>query len=338
MTLLLLLLIPFLSFAETCGTVNYLTTADSPFEKIPVGDQDGAGICYAFSTAHLMNYHLIKTHQASEQVIHPAWVALKTSRRILEGGFEGDAINAVRNSGSCNYPEVESALSAVSGDSEIRSPPLIGLIENYAIALGHRSTGEDAFNHAVDLSATYCEENVFWERLQPRVTELQGTSVQIFNRLFAGYCSGTNIHRYHIPAPRVRNVQDDAEAAGALNLISTGPVVVSYCATTWGHPGYRGLASPRNYMAPSADCGSHSSLIVGRKKIGNTCHMLVRNSYGPGWGNWNADSKCICRHKVTREWVDECNYSDHSNGEYSVEACYISKEQLGQNTSAITAL
>jgi hypothetical protein len=78
--------------------------------------------------------------------------------------------------------------------------------------------------------------------------------------------------------------------------------------------------------------------MVGRKQIGEHCYMLVRNSWGTGWGDWNSNQKCICRHKVTREWVDECTYDEHGSGDYTVEACYMGQNQMSRNIQDITTI
>lgn len=340
---IILIFLPLFAVAETCSPVNYLTSKNSPFEKIPVGDQDGTGICYAFSTSQLLDYYLLKSGQTSERTMHPAWVALKGSRRILYSGFEGETINAVRAAGTCAYDRVEETINAFAAGSNLAGIPLVNFIESYAIS-SSRYTGapeyksEDTFWAAVSATAPFCDENVLWESLQPKLQELTGTSVQIFNRLLSQGCDSPNIHRYKIPAPKSEVIVDDGRAVTLQNsLVARGPYTISYCGTTWtAGPEYAGIGRPSNNMLE--DCGPHSSLVVGRKKIQGICHSLVRNSWGNGWGDWNSNSYCICRHKLTGAWVDECNVYDHSPEDYSVEACYIDQRQLARNLQGVTSL
>jgi hypothetical protein len=339
----LLLILPLAGYAEECSQINYLTQPNSPFDKIPVGDQDGAGICYAFSAAQLMDYHLIKTGQTRERVMHPAWVALKSSRRILYSGQESDGVNAMRQVGSCGYDRVEQSLNAFGMSGNLSGAPLVNFIETYARELNRlsrdRAASTDiqdaAYDKAVDETYPHCPEDVRFDPLIPAVRELTGTSVQIFNHLLADTCPPSDLRRYNIPAPVNHEIPIDVAAAKAkLNQnITNGPHAIGYCAIAWEKK--NGLNSQG---VANDDCGAHSSLAVGRKMIDGYCHTLVRNTWGTGWGDWNQNSVCVCRNKRTGEWVDGCNYYLHTEDEYTVEACYIGQNLLSRNLFSITTL
>jgi hypothetical protein len=337
MKFFILLLFPLSVFAQNCGSINYLTAKDTPFEKIPVIDQDGAGICYAVTASQLMNYHLIKTKQATEPLVHAAWAALKASHKILGGGDEAEAVNMTQAVGICEFSKVEDALNAFGNNSGLNGNALVGFLETYAIEVNKKNP-EDAYYAAQDVASPYCKEDIIWEKIQPELASLSGTSVQIFNKLFADQCSSANLRHLKIPRAMTQIVQTDQDAPQKLALIRNGPIAIGYCASAWEHPGYEGQPSPRNPKEADKDCGDHSSLLVGRKMIGNTCNYLVRNSYGTGWGSWNENRKCICRHKVTREWVDECTVDNQSSEDYTVEACYMGKTQLERNLTTVTTL
>jgi hypothetical protein len=339
-----LILFPFYSFAQNCGPINYLTAKDSPFDKIPVIDQDGAGICYAVAAAQLMNYHLIKTKQTTDAVVHPAWVALKSSHKVLDGGFEDDAINKTQAAGICEASKVEDALNAFGSDSGIRGNVLVDFIDTFSKALSENSqkkmtnAWEEAYSTAIKEASPYCTEDYDWPKIEPKVASLKGTSVQIFNHIFADQCSKNNLQHYKMPKAVFHLVMADEDAPAKLALLRNGPITIGYCATAWEHPEYEGQASPRSDKDADKDCGNHASVVVGRKMIGNTCNYLVRNSYGTGWGDWNENRKCICRNRVTLAWVDECTVDKQSSAEYTVEACYMSKKQLERNLTGVTTL
>ncbi|MFL5785599.1 MAG: C1 family peptidase [Bacteriovoracaceae bacterium] len=344
MMLFLLLLVPLFSFGETCGSINYLTAKDSPFEKIPVIDQDGAGICYAVTASQLMNYHLIKTKQATTPLVHPAWAALKSSRKVLEGGFEEDAVNMTETAGICEFSKVEDALNAFGNNSGLTGNALVGFLETYAIEINKASNKsseehlEHAYYAAQDVASPFCSEDIIWEKIHPELASLNGTSVQIFSKLFADQCASANLRHPKIPRATTQIVQTDQDAPEKLALVRNGPIAIGYCASAWDNSGYEGQPSPRNPKEADKNCGDHSSLVVGRKMIDNKCNYLVRNSYGTGWGSWNENRKCICRHKVTREWVDECTVDKQSPEDYTVEACYMGKTQLERNLTTVTTL
>lgn len=338
----LLLLILLNAQAQECANVNYLTQRNSPFNRIPVQDQDGVGICYAYTAAQLVDYHLIRSGQTTSPVMHPAWLALKSSRRILEQGTEWEAITMLRSAGSCNQDQVDAALNAFSGDSNLRGSYLVAFIETYAREMQRltsrgtieptRAMVEAAYIKAGDGVAWVCPDQVLWDRLLPSLTPLNETSVQMFSRLLGQTCTPENIHRYNIPQPLIAQMSNNDQAKASLDdQVSKGPFTMAYCSHTWDDANYN-----MNRAAPGDICGMHSSLVVGRKKIGPHCYMLVRNSWGTGWGAWNQNESCLCKNKQTGAWVDNCREATHNDGNHTVEACYIGLNRLSHNVQDIT--
>ncbi len=328
--------------AQTCPNVNYLTRENSPFNHIPVNDQDGVGICYAYTAAQLVDYHLIRSRQTSGPVMSPAWLALKSSRRILEQGTEREAISALRSAGSCNQNDVETALDAFSNGSGLTGSYLVSFIETYARELqrqnrrGTVTTTSDmvdaAYSKAVDETANVCPDDVVWRRIEPSLTALNETSVQMFARLLRSTCTTQNIHRYNIPQPLVAQFDNNETAKVTIDSqISKGPFTMAYCSNTWTDMNYN-----MNRSDPGDICGMHSSMVVGRKKIGSNCFALVRNSWGTGWGSWNENEICLCKNKDSGEWVDNCRAETHNDGNHTVEACYIGMNRLSHNVQDIT--
>ena len=329
-------------FAQECPSVNYLTEPNSPFEKIPVADQDGLGICYAYSSAQLIDYHLLKTGQTSTFVMHPAWLALKSSRRILDSGSEVNAINGLRQAGSCSYSQVENALNLFGRDANISAIPLLAFIEAYEKAIFKHSKRRSspitvdmqgrALLDAVSETAGFCPEGVLLDRLMPELTATNETAVQLINRIVRDACEESKLQKFKIPEPLTADLDSDETAQASLEAeITSGPFALGYCSTTWTDANYKMNRSNRG-----ESCGLHSSLAVGRKKIGPECFMLVRNSWGTGWGDWNKNEKCLCKNTTTGAWVDECTEATHNDGKHSVEACYIGMKRLSRNATDLT--
>lgn len=342
--ILFLLFASFISAAQDCSPVNYVTAKNSPFAKIPVQDQDGTGICYAYTSGQLIDYHLLKTKQTSERVMHPVWIALKSSKKILYSGNEIDAINAVRTNGSCNYEYVDAALNVHGMTARLEGSPLVAFLEFYARALKKEAptgnvtadTVRIAFDTAVAQTAPFCDEDVLWDELLPQLKVLNETSVQLFSRLLGNSCKADSLERYRIPQPLTAGQFESNEQAklSLQDQIQKGPFTFGYCAEAWDSTSSNGMTRPGSN--PVANCGLHSSMAVGRKQIGPHCYMLVRNTWGTGWGDWNQNSKCLCRNNATGAWVDECNATDHNDGQHTVEACYIGMNQLSKNLYDLT--
>ena len=329
-------------FAEDCPNVNYLTQPNSPFNRIPVADQDGVGICYAYTAAQLTDYHLLKTRQTTESVMHPAWLALKSSRRLLEAGYEWDAINAVREGGSCNYNRVEDALNLFGQSSNLTAQPLLAFIEAYETAIFTESNRRRtpisqemqgrAFQEAIHVTAHICPVDVIYDQLLAELTAANETSVQLINRIVRDACSAPNLNRYRIPEPLVATPTDNETGRlSLLDQIGKGPFAFEYCSNTWNDENYS-----INRAAVGEDCDMHSSLAVGSKQIGQYCYTLVRNSWGNGWGDWNMGETCLCKNTETGAWVDECTEEVHNDGNHTVEACYIGVRRLSRNLQNIT--
>ena len=342
MKILIFILMSVTAFAQECTNVNYLTQPNSPFNRIPVADQDGVGICYAYTAAQLVDYHLIRTRQTREPVMHPAWLALKSSRRLLYAGTELNAINSVRAAGSCSYHQVEEALNLFGQPANISSQPLLAFIEAYETAIFTESnrrrdtiTSEmqgRAQMEAIIATAGICPEGVLLDRLLPELTASNETSVQLINRIVRDACAPASLQSYNIPQPLVAQPTDNDTASASLDdQIGKGPFTMAYCATTWDNPNFS-----MNRADPGEACGMHSSLAVGRKKIAEHCYMLVRNTWGTGWGSWNQNEKCLCKNTATGAWVDECTEAVHNDGNHTVEACYIGMNRLSRNVQDLT--
>lgn len=177
-----------------------------------------------------------------------------------------------------------------------------------------------------------CPENVLFERLLPELAAANETSVQLINRIVRDACNLNNLRTYNIPQPLIASPTDDGTALASIDdQIGKGPFTFAYCSATWDNPNYS-----MNRQGADDACGMHSSLAVGRKKINQQCHMLVRNSWGTGWGDWNKNEKCLCKNMTTGAWVDECTEARHNDGNHSVEACYIGMERLARNVQDLT--
>ncbi|MES2527788.1 MAG: hypothetical protein V4598_11900 [Bdellovibrionota bacterium] len=342
MKLILFILMITSAFAQDCPTVNYVTQPNSPFSNIPVADQDGVGICYAYTASQLVDYHLLKTRQTREAVMHPAWLALKSSRRLLYAGTEWQAITDLRTAGSCSYDQVEGALNLFGQRANITAQPLLAFIEAYETAIFTESNRRRtsiteemqgrAFLEAITATADICPEGVLFDRLLPELRASNETSVQLINRIVRDACAPANLRSYNIPQPLIAELADNATAKASLeDQIGKGPFTFAYCSTTWDNPNYS-----MNRAATGEDCGMHSSLAVGRKQIGEHCYMLVRNTWGNGWGSWNQNEKCLCKNTTTGAWVDECTEAQHNDGNHSVEACYIGINRLSRNVQDLT--
>jgi hypothetical protein len=118
--------------------------------QIPVYDQDGIGICYAYSASELMNAYLIKKNPRAGLQIHPALAAVRYSATELSDGGElsggqiGEAINACRKKEGYTYASIQSALNEIGSSAGISEAQTLEFIERLGKLMSDPSVSSSA--------------------------------------------------------------------------------------------------------------------------------------------------------------------------------------------------
>ena len=304
----LLLVFSFHAIAQDCGPVNLVTMKDSPFRKIPVYDQKDTNLCYAYSAAQLVDYHRI-LNGATERSVHPAWVALNyakaKNKTNLYIGHTKEAIESLRESRNCRYNAVSYALVSWAGRKDATETGILGAIEKF-------SGGQTPVEVASMIVGPACPEDAR--------EDLRLPSVRKFN--FEQLPDDDSFEKF------LKGRLDEAPF----------PVSIAYCSRVWKEKDYDGIKVNASGKRDSLDrnCDYHESLIVGKRKAGGSCQLLVRNSMGNGYWAKQEKSKCLCRSKTTGEFADNCSPETHPETIYSVEACWIDSDKLAKNTGVVT--
>lgn len=349
------------AFASDCKEVNLVTQKDSPFKKIPVYDQDGAGLCYAYAASQIVDYHLIKN--GKNRSTHPLWIALKYSesewfKGDITGGRGNDAIKALLKAGSCHHTQVSSGLAEWAKKANLKEAELIGFLEKvipkintqYQGAVFNRSAMraplpteaevKETITNAINGFKPYCSATADLEKLMPELLNIGiMSSRRVIGSLVLNECK--KITKLSVPNPVRKSPDTDEEYVKILQtqIAKGAPTTISYCANVLKNPNYDGITNrfwdSRNTVK---DCGNHESIIVGKKVIDNQCHFLLRNSWGTGFGSATKSWKCLCKNKKTGAYLDNCERSKHNNGQYTVEACWVSSSAISKNTYGITYL
>lgn len=325
-----LLFISSQAFAADCSPVNLITSPSSPFTKIPVYDQKDANICYAFSAAQMMNYYLIKTG-ADRPSVHPVWIALNyalgKNRKGLEIGHTKYSIERLSEAFNCDAEIVSKALKSWAGTENIPESRIIAFIEKYADG---RNIPESSDPLILSMYS--------------RLRELALHPVQVVESILAPVCTKRTV----IPVPKVKKYNhsdlhdDEAYERFLLQRLSTNetPISIAYCSKVWKEPDYDGIEltflGKRDKL--KKDCAYHESLVVGKKKTGDKCQFLVRNTWGDKWKSGNKKWKCLCRDRMSGKFYDDCESSTHPDEQYAVEACWIDSGKLSKNVGVITVI
>jgi hypothetical protein len=357
MRFLFLLLLSFNAMATVCAPLNLVTEENSPFKKIPVYDQDGIGICYAYAAAQMMDYHIIKN--GGERSVHPLWAALKFSdhqqTNELSGGMSYYAVEEILKQGNCQYDNIEKSLSTWAKKANVKEIEVVNLIEILAPKLEalknfkgsfrlERDEVDAVIKEAIQEHEPYCSPNSTWDKIYPELRAIGVmSSPKLLSKLVLPVCN-KNLKKYDVPPPRWYPVTKDEDLTTNLKFKLDGikaPVSITFCATVLTDPEHDGInratgtGSEETY---TEDCGHHESIVVGKKTVNGSCHYLVRNTWGPGFDETTTKWKCLCRKRGTQEFVDDCTEATHNNGQYLVEGCWISEDALGKNTLGLTWL
>ena len=340
--LLFLALIPSVLFANSCDHKNLITTPDSPFNKIPVYDQGRINICYAYTAAQLLDYELIKDGLSSRS-IHPAWLALKDAAAMNKAeislGSTRRALTALFNDYNRHYDVVAKEIGKWAQTANVSETEILTFLESFTQQFKRSGSLQVAFKDALKANEANCPPNATWNKLIPQLENIAAfTTTQIMSKLLIPKC---NEYKAKIPAKNVKlaNNLGPQFSSNILNHLDqkNAPVEVSYCLNIWRNPTYTGRTSPSNLNFKS-DCYMHSSLVVGKKKVNNSCHVLIRNTWGNGWDQNNEKWNCVCKHKSTGQFVDDCTARTHNNGQYSVEGCWVGEALLNNNSHSSVVL
>lgn len=365
-------------FSETCSSVNLVTQDKSPFKQIPVYDQDGIGACYAYSGAQLMDYYLLKNGKKTTRSVHPAWVALKYTKaqrkNTITGGSVRDAITATRSSGNCDYSKVSEALGKYAKLAKVTEAEMLDILESFSLEaekelkqnsfmkpllLTKPVLGQDLIGKPINYSTRQynyketqrildkvlvrykkatCSVNMDYEKLVEALSPLiDFTTNQMMTAILFPTCFGLKTNEF--PNPKHTSFKQEQDVTK--NIIEQlsfhkAPSGISYCASIWSNPDYPGVVT-RPYKT-GKDCGNHASIVVGMKPVGNKCHFLVRNTWGSGFSSSTSKWKCLCKHKKTGKFVDDCTNKTHNNGQYTVEGCWMGSDKLSKNVYQTTVL
>lgn len=355
-----LLVILFLFFITSnvhadCPNTNLQVMENSPFQRIPVYDQNGLGSCYAYTASQMVDFYRLKSGYGKLGLTHPIWLALKFSEYYgydsLETGNVKNAVNIIRERGVCRDDEVQKRLNQYKAESDLSDAELMNIIEQINSAWdtpGFTNIGQ-IFDKAVDESWS---KNACFDQREVRTKIFSHFRLNNgrYRRVLAvsflkealASCKGDQVYRPVIPAVR-DSCQDcsDREMNDLIDdqLKSGLPVAFSYCAKVLEEPSYRGISDDRNkdiylwyrsnYLVDRETCGSHGSLVVGSRQNQGQCQYLVRNSWGSS--SYEAHPNCLC--EIEKGKYEDCQ---HGDGSPNVVGCWVNRSDLTPNVMSVT--
>lgn len=349
MMILVAILTSFLTFAQNCSELNLITQENSPFSRMPVLDQAGSGMCYAYSAAQLANYQLIKSGRAERPTVHPAWAGIlykeRSNDRDLAGGFPYASLDAIAAAGNCDEQSVHQAIKARSELVGVPEARIMKFLDDYGEIIrkkNYSTSLESDRALALEQAAaknSYCPAPN-WRRLMGKPELLAENAVAAMRTLLAESCQDQNITNLDLPPyQRMKQGDDYAFASKIDSVLERGnPLGMTFCSMATDDP----HSSPPRFLKDLPNgvrqlnvtekaCGAHVALIAGRKTLNGSCHYLYRNSRGTGWYPDIRHLTCLCKNKRTNQYVDNCRYQTHNDSRHIVEACWVPKENVVPN-------
>jgi hypothetical protein len=331
--------------ANDCAPINLVTEPNSPFQKMPVYEQDGAGICYAYAASQLINYHLIKN--GGEPSVHPLWVSVNYSevekQSALHSGYSKVAINFLKVVKNCPAAVVSKAIETWVIQSNASEAELMGMIDSTSDLISSKNLSPQQIDEAIEKSITdfapFCSANPTWQSILPILRSLSVLSSQkLFEDLILPACKN-NLVPLNIPDATSYSLTETQVVPTLNNRLNElkAPLSIMYCSNVLEDPSDAGIIDFQEQVL-TKECGPHESIVVGQKEINNSCHFLIRNTWGTDFGKWTNNWNCLCKNIQTGELVDDCRKSTHNNGKFSIEGCWISGEALKKNTYRMITL
>jgi hypothetical protein len=313
---------------EDCSPVDLNADPQSPLRKMPIYDQDGAGLCYAYAATQLYNYEQIKLGRAGGQVAPRSAAVSGTihygkGRENIDGGNPFSVLSAMRSAGYCSREDTEKILSKITkGPPPLTESELSALIINYSELVADPEHPDSRLPQLA--RRVSCKDQKNFSAIKNLILD-KSSQKEIFQSLFkdciptqSGYFE---IHSYNgeLGESRYKN-----EIVSALSL---------------GRPASIGYCSKRQFQTTSKDqpepgtdtpCGSHESLITAqRKSPSNECQLLIRNTWGQWRGPEGTECACIAD---SGEYQSVCR--DYATA-LEIIGCWFERENLMKNTFGV---
>jgi hypothetical protein len=311
MPFLIILLMGSFAFAqnEACSEID-LNKDPSSLGLVPKWEQGDTQLCYAFTTAQLVDAYRIKTGElnAAQFMTSPLVLASQTIQQYnskgttYRGGKIEHAFKTAREKGSCNAKFISDRWGKKTAKKVINL-----LSQCYA-----RNQKEDKSKVAEECLADLIDEDITKEILPSKEAFekfLEHSKEDFISSILSSPCK--EMHMAAIPPPKryFRPKADTMNMVEKVNqlLVEKIPVGVNFCAEAVGDKNHVGHRQKNEWICNKGL--RHSAIISGRKNIDGKCHFLIRDS---GCESLNKTQK-LCE-----------------NGEY-----YIEEKHLVENSEGL---
>jgi hypothetical protein len=321
--------------SNQCPQVDLNQGPESPFNQIPIYDQSGVKICYAYSASELIDYYRLKNKDTNYDLTNPIYAAwatyfkeAKTDQQGLidKDGNELEVIAALKKNGVCSNSDIEAKFDQLVKSFRMNDAQILTYVEsmyssrNNIIFPGAEFSPIQNFTTRVILT---CSQKTELDTDFRRNGYLNVAPTAFLQELFRD----CETHDLDLPGVYEKNwvaeqvLQQLTNSALAKEL----PVVLKMCANVLSNHSYRGQIAPRQLRE---DCGHHSILVSAQASINGQCNYLLRNS----WGIWR-DSEATACACIThdKKYKQICSRSEAE----TYVGCWYKQKDILPNTQSI---
>lgn len=312
-------------------------------KNMPVLDQDGMGICYAFTASQMIEYEAKKNGiNRSFSSIDASFVTKakdKAATFQLDSGQVDKVIKAILKEGVASRNCIDNVIKKHTKGTSLSSEEFLSLVED--VWMARRTNSTDA-KIKTDLKSTCDRYGISTHQFTDLLKDLN----KPFKTYLYDMFKECNLDRLEAKAIQRLDLELKTKVTGSNsemvkfmdNILDKKNIPnLAICAEILqGKPNHQGLlpSDKREYKKNKdgkRDCGSHSVLVTARRKVGHTCEYLIRNSWGGSWAP--KDMKCAC--KTPKAYYPDCSLNKEKSGNKVMVGCWVKEENLIQNTKNI---
>lgn len=310
--------------------------------KMPVLDQDGMGICYAFTASQMVEYEAKKNGiNRTFSPIDASFLAKamdKPETFQLDAGQSDVVVKAILKDGVASRSCIDQVIKKHTVGTSLSSEEFLALVEDVWKA---RRTKTTEAKIKSDLKLTCEQYGISEGQFSDLLKDLKKPFKTFLTDLFKECNSDRqqskiqdlDLHlKVEVSAPNseiIKFMDNFLDKKTIPNLAICAEILQ-------GKPKHRGLviSDKREYKRNpdgTKDCAAHSVLVTARRKVAHTCEYLIRNSWGGSWAP--KDMKCACKTPTT--YYPDCSLNKEKHGNKVMVGCWVKEENLIPNTKNV---
>jgi hypothetical protein len=312
-------------------------------KNMPMLDQDGMGICYAFTSSQMIEYEAKKNGiNRSFSSIDASFVTKAkdiAETFQLDSGQPDKAIKAIIKDGVASRGCIDNVIKKHTQGTSLSSEEFLALVEDVWIARRAKTTEAKI---KADLQSTCDQYGISVNQFSDLLKDLN----KPFKTFIYDMFKECNLDRQKAKVIQDLDLDLKTKVSGSNSemvkfmdkfLDKQKIPNLTICAEIiQGKPEHRGLllSDKREFKKNKEgkrDCGSHSVLVTARRKVGHSCEYLIRNSWGGSWAP--KDMKCAC--KTAQGYYPDCSLNKEKSGNKVMVGCWVKEENLIPNTKNI---